>query len=80
MARHPNLISIELSNFKCGHDAFIAQTVEEIIEASGKPHFAFRDLDENKPLASIRIRIETMHYFLENYRKSICSKPGLLPR
>lgn len=71
VARHPNLISIELSNFKCGHDAFITRTIEKIIEASGKPHFAFRDLDENKPLASIRIRIETMHHFLQNYRKRL---------
>ncbi len=67
VARHPNLISIEISNFKCGHDAFISRTVEQIIEQSGKPHFSFRDLDENRPLASIRIRVETMHYFLQHY-------------
>jgi predicted CoA-substrate-specific enzyme activase len=69
VARHPNLISVELSNFKCGHDAFISRQIERIIAASGKPHFAFRDLDENRPLASIRIRIETMHHFLKHYRK-----------
>jgi predicted CoA-substrate-specific enzyme activase len=68
VARHPNLISVELSSFKCGHDAFISQVVERIIEQSGKPHFSFRDLDENRPLASIRIRIETMDYFLRHYR------------
>ncbi len=70
-ARHPNLISVELSNFKCGHDAFISRVIEEIIEISGKPHFSFRDLDENRPLASIRIRVETMHYFLRNYREQL---------
>jgi predicted CoA-substrate-specific enzyme activase len=69
VARHPNLISVELSNFKCGHDAFISRTIEEIIERSGKPHFSFRDLDENRPLASIRIRVETMHYFLKQYQE-----------
>jgi predicted nucleotide-binding protein (sugar kinase/HSP70/actin superfamily) len=68
VARHPNLISVELSNFKCGHDAFISRIIEQIIEASGKPHFSFRDLDENCPLASIRIRVETIHYFLTHYR------------
>jgi predicted CoA-substrate-specific enzyme activase len=67
VARHPNLISVELSNFKCGHDAFISRVIERIIAASGKPHFSFRDLDENRPLASIRIRVETMHYFLKHY-------------
>ena len=70
-ARHPNLVSVELSNFKCGHDAFISRVVEQIIEMSGKPHFSFRDLDENRPLASIRIRIETMHYFLQHYRQRL---------
>jgi predicted nucleotide-binding protein (sugar kinase/HSP70/actin superfamily) len=70
-ARHPNLISVELSNFKCGHDAFISRVIEQIIEQSGKPHFSFRDLDENRPLASIRIRVETMHYFLRNYREQL---------
>jgi predicted nucleotide-binding protein (sugar kinase/HSP70/actin superfamily) len=45
--------------------------IEEIIEISGKPHFSFRDLDENRPLASIRIRVETMHYFLRNYREQL---------
>jgi predicted CoA-substrate-specific enzyme activase len=70
-ARHPNLISVELSNFKCGHDAFISRLIEQIITQSGKPHFAFRDLDENRPLASIRIRIETMHYFLRHYQASL---------
>lgn len=84
VARHPNLISVELSNFKCGHDAFISRVVEQIIEQSGKPHFSFRDLDENRPLASIRIRVETMHYFLRHYREKLqvipawqrCSEQG----
>jgi predicted CoA-substrate-specific enzyme activase len=71
VARHPNLISVELSNFKCGHDAFISRVIEQIIEQSGKPHFSFRDLDENRPLASIRIRIETMDYFLKRYRNQL---------
>ena len=71
VSRHPNLIPVELSNFKCGHDAFIGRVVEQIIEASGKPHFSFRDLDENHPLGSIRIRIETMHYFLRQYQQRL---------
>jgi predicted nucleotide-binding protein (sugar kinase/HSP70/actin superfamily) len=40
-ARHPNLIAVELSNFKCGHDAPIYSTIERIIETSGTPYFAF---------------------------------------
>ena len=80
VARHPNLISVELSNFKCGHDAFISRTIEEIIERSGKPHFSFRDLDENRPLASIRIRVETIHYFLKQYQERLQSNSRMAAR
>jgi len=68
-ARHPNLVALELSSFKCGHDAPIYSVVEEIIEQSGTPYFCFKDIDENKPAGSIRIRIETIAYSLERYRQ-----------
>ncbi len=64
VARHPNLIGIEVSNFKCGHDAPAYQLIQAILEAGGKPYFAFRDLDENKPAGSMRIRIETIDYYV----------------
>jgi len=70
-ARHRNLVGLELSNFKCGHDAPIYTVVEEIVERSGTPFFAFKDIDENKPTGSIRIRIETMVYFLTRYREDM---------
>ena len=70
-ARHPNLIAVELSNFKCGHDAPIYATVEKIIESSGTPYFAFKDIDENKPTGSIKLRVETIDYFLKQYRKKL---------
>ena len=75
-ARHPNLIPVELSNFKCGHDAFVSGVIEQIVESSGKPYFCFRDLDENKPLASLRIRIETMDYFLKQYTRQLRPQPA----
>ncbi len=70
-ARHPNLIAVELSNFKCGHDAPIYATIEKIIETSGTPYFAFKDIDENKPTGSIKLRVETIDYFLKRYRKEL---------
>jgi predicted nucleotide-binding protein (sugar kinase/HSP70/actin superfamily) len=70
-ARHPNLIAVELSNFKCGHDAPIYATTEKIIETSGTPYFAFKDIDENKPTGSIKLRVETIDYFLKLYRKQL---------
>jgi predicted nucleotide-binding protein (sugar kinase/HSP70/actin superfamily) len=68
-ARHPNLVALEVSNFKCGHDAPIYSVVEEIIECSGTPYFSFKDLDENRPAGSIKIRVETIGYFLKRYRE-----------
>ncbi len=71
VARHPNLVALELSNFKCGHDAPIYAVVEEIVEHSGTPYFCFKDIDENKPTGSIKIRVETIGYFLKRYREDM---------
>jgi predicted CoA-substrate-specific enzyme activase len=73
-ARHPNLVALEISSFKCGHDAPIYGVVEGIIEQSGTPYFCFKDLDENKPSGSIKIRIETIDYFLRRYREEVIRK------
>jgi predicted nucleotide-binding protein (sugar kinase/HSP70/actin superfamily) len=70
-ARHPNLVALELSSFKCGHDAPIYTTVESVIERSGTPYFSFKDIDENKPSGSIRIRVETIHYFLKRHAERL---------
>ena len=73
-ARHPNLVALEISSFKCGHDAPIYGVIEGIIENSGTPYFCFKDLDENKPTGSIRIRVETIDYFLRRYREDVIRK------
>jgi activator of 2-hydroxyglutaryl-CoA dehydratase/predicted nucleotide-binding protein (sugar kinase/HSP70/actin superfamily) len=77
VARHPNLVALELSNFKCGHDAPIYAVLEKIVEHSGTPYFSFKDLDENKPLGSIKIRIETIDYFLKRYHEDILSRSNV---
>jgi activator of 2-hydroxyglutaryl-CoA dehydratase/predicted nucleotide-binding protein (sugar kinase/HSP70/actin superfamily) len=73
-ARHPNLVALEMSNFKCGHDAPIYSVIEDIIENSGTPYFSFKDLDENKPTGSIKIRVETIDYFLKRYQETLTKK------
>jgi predicted CoA-substrate-specific enzyme activase len=73
-ARHPNLVALEVSSFKCGHDAPIYGVIEGIIERSGTPYFCFKDLDENKPSGSIKIRVETIDYFLRRYREEVIRK------
>jgi predicted nucleotide-binding protein (sugar kinase/HSP70/actin superfamily) len=68
-ARHPNLVAVEFSSFKCGHDAPIYSAIEQIIERSGTPFFSFKDMDENCPAHSIRLRVETIDYFLKRYQE-----------
>ncbi|MFB3813105.1 MAG: BadF/BadG/BcrA/BcrD ATPase family protein [Terriglobales bacterium] len=73
-ARHPNLVALELSSFKCGHDAPIYTAVEETVTNSGTPYFSFKDIDENKPTGSIKIRVETISYFLKRYREDMAAR------
>jgi predicted CoA-substrate-specific enzyme activase len=74
--RHPNLVALELSSFKCGHDAPIYSVVEEIVQNTGTPYFCFKDIDENKPTGSIKIRVETIGYFLKRYREDMVKNKG----
>ncbi len=71
VARHKNLVAVDLSNFRCGNDAPIYSTIESILRASNTPYFTFHDIDENKPAGSIKIRIETIDYFLKQYREQL---------
>jgi predicted CoA-substrate-specific enzyme activase len=79
-ARHANLVALELSSFKCGMDAPIYTVIEEIIENSGTPYFCFKDVDENKPAGSIKIRIETISYFLKRYQERLVGRQKKLAR
>ena len=73
-ARHPNLVALELSNFKCGHDAPTYIVIERIISTSKTPFFTFRDLDENDPGGAIKIRLETIDYFLKREREKMVAR------
>jgi len=73
-ANHPNLLAIDLSSFRCGHDAPIYHVIEDIFNKADKPYFTFHEIDENKPTGAIKIRVETICYFIENYRSKILSR------
>jgi predicted CoA-substrate-specific enzyme activase len=68
-ARHPNLIALDLSSFRCGHDAMIYSVIDDIFNQQNLPYFTFHEIDENKPLGSIRLRVETIDYFLRRLRE-----------
>jgi activator of 2-hydroxyglutaryl-CoA dehydratase/predicted nucleotide-binding protein (sugar kinase/HSP70/actin superfamily) len=74
VARHPNLVAVEISSFKCGHDAPIFTVIHDILDCSGAPHFAFKDVDENRPTGAIKVRVETIQYFLSR-RKQLSALP-----
>jgi predicted nucleotide-binding protein (sugar kinase/HSP70/actin superfamily) len=70
-SRHPNLAVMDLSSFKCGHDAPTYSYIDQILDHSGTPHFSFHDIDQNRPGASFKIRIETIDYFLKEYEGTL---------
>ena len=63
-ARHPNVAVLDLSSFKCGHDAPTYGLIDSIITAGGTPYSALHDIDANKPTGSIKIRVRTYGHTL----------------
>ncbi len=74
VARHRNLVALDLSSFRCGHDAPIYSTIEAIMEASHTPYFTFHEIDENRPTGAIKLRVETIHYFLKQYEREVLGR------
>ncbi len=63
-AHHPNICVLDLSSFKCGHDAPTYALVESVLSTARTPSAAFQDLDANKPGGSIKIRVKTYEHSL----------------
>jgi predicted nucleotide-binding protein (sugar kinase/HSP70/actin superfamily) len=63
-AHHPNVAVLDLSSFKCGHDAPTYGMIDSIIASAGKAYSALHDVDANKPSGSIKIRVKTYAYTL----------------
>ena len=74
-ARHPNLAVVDLSSFKCGHDAPTYGIIDRILGASRTPHLTLHDIDANKPGGSITIRVKTFAYSLEQYAQRLKHAP-----
>jgi predicted CoA-substrate-specific enzyme activase len=70
-ARHPNIAVLDLSSFKCGHDAPTYSIIDKILGASRTPHLTLHDIDANKPGGSIKIRVRTFAYTLEQYQQTL---------
>jgi predicted nucleotide-binding protein (sugar kinase/HSP70/actin superfamily) len=63
-AHHPNVAVLDLSSFKCGHDAPTYGMIDAILQTSKTPSAALHDLDANKPGGSIKIRVKTYAHSL----------------
>ncbi len=70
-ARCPNLALLDLSSFKCGHDAPTYGVVESIVSKAKVPTAALHDLDANKPGGAIAIRVKTYAYRLQRVEEEL---------
>jgi activator of 2-hydroxyglutaryl-CoA dehydratase/predicted nucleotide-binding protein (sugar kinase/HSP70/actin superfamily) len=64
-SRHPNVAILDLSSFKCGHDAPTYGILDSIVAKSGVPCSSLHDIDANKPGGSIKIRVKTYAHSLQ---------------
>jgi activator of 2-hydroxyglutaryl-CoA dehydratase/predicted nucleotide-binding protein (sugar kinase/HSP70/actin superfamily) len=82
-ARHPNVVVLDLSSFKCGHDAPTYGMIDNVISSSGTPYSALHDIDANKPAGSIQIRVKTYAHTLRLHEErlaDLAEKRGELER
>ena len=68
---HPNVVVLDLSSFKCGHDAPTYGLIDSIIETSKTPYAALHDIDANKPSGSIKIRVKTYAHALKLHEERL---------
>ena len=70
-AHHPNVVVLDLSSFKCGHDAPTYGIIDSIIGTSQTPYSALHDIDANKPGGSIKIRVKTYAHSLTLHKERL---------
>jgi predicted nucleotide-binding protein (sugar kinase/HSP70/actin superfamily) len=70
-SRHPHVVVLDLSSFKCGHDAPTYGIIDGIISTSATPYQALHDIDANKPGGSIKIRVKTYSYALKLHEERL---------
>lgn len=70
-SRHPNIAVLDLSSFKCGHDAPTYGIIDNIINTAGTPYSALHDIDANKPGGSIKIRVKTYSHSLKLHQERL---------
>jgi predicted nucleotide-binding protein (sugar kinase/HSP70/actin superfamily) len=67
----PYLVAIEFSSFKCGQDAALYASISRHARGAGKPFLALHDMDETRPVASLRLRLRTFLHGVEAYEQAL---------
>jgi activator of 2-hydroxyglutaryl-CoA dehydratase/predicted nucleotide-binding protein (sugar kinase/HSP70/actin superfamily) len=63
-ARNPHIAVIDISSFKCGHDAPTYGIIDSITGTAKSSYLALHDLDQTSPTESFKIRLKTFAYNL----------------
>lgn len=63
-ARNPHIAVIDISSFKCGHDAPTYGIIDSITGAAKAAYLTLHDLDQTSPTESFKIRLKTFAYNL----------------
>jgi predicted nucleotide-binding protein (sugar kinase/HSP70/actin superfamily) len=69
---------IRLTSYECGMDQPTFTPVQQIVERSGTLFFSFQELDSTKPAGSVKIRVETISYYLGRYSPEIIARKKAL--
>ena len=73
-ARHPHVAVLDLSSFKCGHDAPTYGLIDDILKAGETPYMALHDIDANKAPGSQKIRVKTFAHTLARYEEKLADR------
>jgi predicted nucleotide-binding protein (sugar kinase/HSP70/actin superfamily) len=65
---------IRLTSYECGMDQPTYTPVQQTVERSGTLFFSFQDLDSTKPAGSVKIRVETIAYYLARMSADIVAR------
>jgi predicted nucleotide-binding protein (sugar kinase/HSP70/actin superfamily) len=65
---------VRFVSYECGMDQPTFTPVQRIVEDSGTLFFSLQDLDSTKPAGSVKIRTETIAYYLKESSASIMAR------
>jgi len=70
-SRHPHVVVLDLSSFKCGHDAPTYGIIDGIISTSASPSSGLNDIDPKAPAGSIKSRVRTYAHALKLHEERL---------